>query len=530
MYTLLRKEYGGVVKMFRILLVLVLLPVQSYRQPLQNYNDGCTPQVIEILEPILTEINYTALCEAYLTCNPDGDMDDLCQFRALDALMQDCETGDSFCQTRAMLYVTTLEIFDVKPYFDYLPDAPETIFENVLHNISIGLIAFEEHDYLATTSAYYKIQQQQTAANIMPTIGHAVLSVFYETIRTNSEVGGAEFAIQEYNAAMLRYPASPLIYYGRYQAYEYEGQLVEASFDALWLEKYAQKHPEFRDLVAPIVEAYPFDRSRLSNWTLYPLVDLSEGPCCAVYTDLTQEPASPVQLAYFEEIGKLVAVGLYPQAVWGDVTVFPLTEENHYQIVKEVALGSKVYLTLESKGDIFDITYWQSSIESGNGRMFVLTRAGLSDARNSIHGQRCGAVSRMRRAVKAVAYDPLGGSMDVFLYDEPDGEILFSFELATILDESRCIDGVLWWKVQVEHSARGDFFGRIGWTPENKGRRYLLNRLPPLDRPYSTVQIPYRRASFPVATPESAPVWGQIISALNPPLLPTSSLAFHRKQ
>src|SRR5262245_31129046 len=89
------------------LMLIVMLMLTGLVQPARmqrnvDWENGCNPAIVALIEPTEGAFDYSAACESYMTCAINSAYMSVCQLQALHTLLAVCPADDTHCHQGAV--------------------------------------------------------------------------------------------------------------------------------------------------------------------------------------------------------------------------------------------------------------------------------------------------------------------------------------------------------------------------------------------------------------------------------------------
>jgi hypothetical protein len=457
-----------------VVLILGILIQPARMQANPNWENGCDPAIVALIEPVEGVFDYSAACEGYHACAIDAGYMAVCQLQTLHSLQAVCPADDTHCRQSAVLYAAAIGAFEISdPYAGVGYTRPT---EAMMEFYPQALTLYQTGDTAGALEAFGNIPDEDYSFAPMLELSRGLLK---------AELGDTAGALDHYQQIEDYNPHNALMRYVRAQLYGTTGNPVLASFDAEWLRQYTQNYPEAAVLIASLTAAYPLDTSRLQTWRAYPILQWGDGSGGPSARFVTRDEPFNVRLAFYDEadMQRVLALG---------VSLTPETDESPFANVDVLAPEAdagdayqvfyfipnwhessfKASLTvLEDDLLVLDQTLWL--FEGGGGTQSLLVPVDAPDPRAMLRTTTCAAPSRLRVGMTARnrPYDENWEQVDE-LYDAPFGTARFYGGEVTIIGGGECSGVIYWWEVRTED-------GDTGWMQENSDTAYRLHPYPP---------------------------------------------------
>lgn len=450
--------------MWRIVLALLLMfvPLAAQAQEERAWEDGCDARAIALIEPTEGAFDYSAACETYRACDPNGEGDFRCQMVALETLQKQCLTDDLICPKAAMLYAAAILAFDM-PFGEMMGWKPA---QTIIDGVPQGLAAFQAGDYEAALAAYQMTPFDNQNGDTMLPFSRAIV---YEML------GEAQAATAEYASIFQTVFEHPLAWYARAQLFGSQGWTDEASFDATALSIFVESAPELADLVSTVVARYPL--TRMEDWLMYPVESVSYGVGGTFFNDLTLTPPRSIQVGFYDNLDGILVIGASrllgnsPDDPYRFVQFLKNSGDGRYRLEYPSYYENFGSLILVPNGDTLRGSESIAYFEGAADLAFRLAPANAPDPRADLESQRlCAGSVRSRLTVGTSVRTPWHGEDPVTLYSPPGGTEISSGNRLTVVGGPECLGSVTWWQAE-------NLVGETGWFPENDGTQYTVNPL-----------------------------------------------------
>ncbi len=432
------------------------------------YQDGCDSAPQTQIASISKAFDYAGACSAYRACaNTDnGSIPESCQLEALRVLSASCVSDSTVCRQTALLYASAIQSFISLDVWGADPAVQAQILDGIVR----GLTAFQRGDYAAAAQAYALDDTSGVGIHMLP-LARAVI---------DQALNKPADALTELNTGLSAAPADPLLLLVQAEVYGGMGAAERASIDVEILRQDTASSPELSALVAPLVAQYPFDASRLQDWTLYPVLYWGGGPGGGEESDESQSAPRTIRMGMYQDQTVILAIDLdennsacySAQICLNWITL--AGDGSNYDADFPLVLENSSHIHLTRMGDVWIGSENRTEFEGSATYNYIITPAGSADPRADLQGARCGVISRLQPNMTDVSsmWDP---NNSISMYDKPNGKAIAHPDAQTatysITGKGECDHDVMWWPVR-------DDQGDVGWMAENSAQNYLL--LPPV--------------------------------------------------